>query len=104
MAGAIDAYLHMVAAAAKDVADTVARHPSSDPFEMRDPEYIERTLPALRLASDLYYRADVRGLHNIPAEGPVLLIGNHSGGTMIADTFVFSQKFYEHFGSERRFH
>jgi 1-acyl-sn-glycerol-3-phosphate acyltransferase len=34
----------------------------------------------------------------------VLLVGNHSGGTMIADTFVFTMAFYEHFGSDRRFH
>ncbi len=75
-----------------------------DPFLKRDPSYIERTLPALRLSSKLYFRADVRGLDNIPAEGPVLLVGNHSGGTWIADTFVFSQYFYDHFGPERRFH
>src|SRR5947209_11583441 len=104
MPGAIEAYLHMAAAAAKDAADTVTRHPSSDPFEQRDSEYIEQTLPALRLASDLYYRADVRGLEHIPAEGPVLLVGNHSGGTLIADTFVFAQAFYDHFGVQRRFH
>ena len=75
-----------------------------DPFRKRDPGYIERTLPALRLSSKLYFRADVRGLENIPPEGPVLLVGNHSGGTWIADTFVFSQSFYDHFGAERRFH
>ena len=34
----------------------------------------------------------------------MLLVGNHSGGTWIADTFVFSQCFYDHFGSGRRFH
>jgi 1-acyl-sn-glycerol-3-phosphate acyltransferase len=34
----------------------------------------------------------------------VLLVGNHSGGTMIADTFVFAQAFYDHFGPDRRFH
>jgi 1-acyl-sn-glycerol-3-phosphate acyltransferase len=34
----------------------------------------------------------------------VLLVGNHSGGTLIADTFVFAQHFYDHFGPERRFH
>jgi 1-acyl-sn-glycerol-3-phosphate acyltransferase len=33
----------------------------------------------------------------------VLLVGNHSGGTMIADTFVFAHAFYEHFGPDRRF-
>jgi 1-acyl-sn-glycerol-3-phosphate acyltransferase len=34
----------------------------------------------------------------------VLLVGNHSGGTLIADTFVFGQAFYDHFGSDRRFY
>jgi 1-acyl-sn-glycerol-3-phosphate acyltransferase len=71
---------------------------------MRDPEYIDRTLPAVRLASQFYFRADVRGLEHIPPEGPVLLVGNHSGGTLIADTFVFGQHFYDRFGAERRFH
>ena len=31
------------------------------------------------------YPGDVEGLENIPSEGPVLLVGNHSGGTLIAD-------------------
>ena len=35
---------------------------------------------------------------------PSLLVGNHSGGLMIADTFVFSAAFYDHFGPDRRFH
>jgi hypothetical protein len=34
----------------------------------------------------------------------VLLVGNHSGGTMIADTYVFAQAFYDHFGTERPFY
>src|SRR4051794_22242740 len=69
-----------------------------------DPHYIRTTLPALRAMSKIYFRAEVRGLDNIPAEGPVLLVGNHSGGTLIADTFVFAQAFYYRFGPLRRFH
>ncbi|HET8822783.1 MAG TPA: lysophospholipid acyltransferase family protein [Thermoleophilaceae bacterium] len=69
-----------------------------------DPAYIRTTLPALRALSKLYFRAEVRGLGNIPEKGPVLLVGNHSGGTLIADTFVFAQAFYDHFGPLRRFH
>jgi 1-acyl-sn-glycerol-3-phosphate acyltransferase len=69
-----------------------------------DPHYIRTTLPALRAMSKLYFRAEVHGLDNIPPEGPVLLVGNHSGGTLIADTFVFAQGFYDHFGPLRRFH
>ena len=102
--GAAEANLRMIAAAAEDIAEAVTGRRSSDPFAFRDPRYIERTLPALRVWSKLYFRADVRGLDHIPAEGPVLLVGNHSGGTYIADTFVFSQAFYDHFGTERRFH
>ena len=56
----------------------------------RDPHYIRKTLPALRAMSDVYFRPEVRGLENIPADGPALLVGNHSGGTLIADTFVFA--------------
>jgi 1-acyl-sn-glycerol-3-phosphate acyltransferase len=34
----------------------------------------------------------------------VLLVGNHSGGTLIADTFVLAHAFYEYFGPDQRFH
>jgi 1-acyl-sn-glycerol-3-phosphate acyltransferase len=69
-----------------------------------DPDYIRRTLPLYKATFGSYFRGEVRGLENIPAEGPSLLVGNHSGGTMIADTFVFSFCFYDRFGPERRFH
>ena len=102
--GPLGAGLRMLGAAASDVAGAVGGSWPTDPLSERDPEYIRETLPALRLLSSLYFRADVRGLENIPATGPVLLVGNHSGGAMIADTFVFAQAFYDHFGPERRFH
>ena len=101
---AAEAYLRMLTAAVGDLADTASGQRRSDPFEFRDPRYVERTLPALRLWSNYYFRADVRGLEHIPPEGPVLLVGNHSGGTVIVDTFVFAQAFYDRFGAERRFY
>ena len=75
-----------------------------DPLDAWDPEHIRRTLPLLHAINAAYFRPDVRGLENIPAGEPSLLVGNHSGGLMIADTFVFSEAFYEHFGPDRRFH
>jgi 1-acyl-sn-glycerol-3-phosphate acyltransferase len=75
-----------------------------DWFDRRDPEHIRRTLPGMKAYAQLYHRAEVRGLDNIPEDGPVLLVGNHSGGTLIADTFVFAAAFYEHFGTQRTFH
>jgi 1-acyl-sn-glycerol-3-phosphate acyltransferase len=108
--GPVEGVLRMLGAVAGDVvsaADVLGvlnGHGAVDPLAARDPEYIARTLPALGVMSHGYFRGEVRGLRNIPREGPVLLVGNHSGGTLIADTFVFAHAFYEHFGPERRFY
>src|SRR4051794_30962085 len=70
----------------------------------RDPDYIRESLPRLWLLASLYFRGEVRGLGNIPEEGPVLLVGNHSGGNVTPDTHVFTLAFSAYFGVERRFH
>lgn len=69
-----------------------------------DPDYIRRVLPLWRATLCNYFRAEVHGLDNIPSSGPSLLVGNHSGGTYIADTFILAIEFYAHFGPERRSH
>jgi 1-acyl-sn-glycerol-3-phosphate acyltransferase len=79
------------------------RVPTAD-LDERDPDYIRETLPGLWMLASLYFRADVRGLQNIPEEGPVLLVGNHSGGNVTPDTHVFTLAFSTYFGVERRFH
>ena len=81
----------------------IARVPKAD-LDQRDPDYIRDQLPGLWMLASLYFRADVRGLHRIPAEGPVLLVGNHSGGNVPADTFVFTLAFCSYFGVERPFY
>ena len=80
-----------------------ARIPTAD-LDDRDPDYIRENLPGLWVLASFYFRADVRGLENIPAEGPVLLVGNHSGGNVTPDTMVFTLAFLGHFGVERRLH
>lgn len=75
-----------------------------DPLEERDTDFIRATLAGHSRLADVYVRPKVRGLENIPPEGPVLLVGNHSGGTLIVDTFAFAYAFYSHFGAERPFH
>ena len=40
----------------------------------RDPEFIRRTLPVWAGVRPRYFRADVRGLDRVPADGPVLLL------------------------------
>ncbi len=73
------------------------------PLDDRDPDYIRRTLPLFNRAVQAYFRGEVRGLERIPKKGAALLVGNHSGGNFIADTFVFSYAFYDRFGADRPF-
>jgi 1-acyl-sn-glycerol-3-phosphate acyltransferase len=77
--------------------------PAAD-LDERDTDYIRETLPGLWALASLYFRADVRGLHHIQREGPVLLVGNHSGGMMAPDLFVFVLAFSTYFGVERAFY
>ncbi len=79
------------------------RVPRAD-LDERDPDYIRESLPRLWVLASLYFRAEVRGLERIPSKGPVLLVGNHSGGNLTPDTSVFTLAFNTHFGVERRFY
>jgi 1-acyl-sn-glycerol-3-phosphate acyltransferase len=89
---------------ARDLASQVAsRIPTAD-LDERDPDYIREQLPGLWLLASLYFRAEVRGLGNIPEDGAVLLVGNHSGGNLTPDTSVFTLAFSAYFGVERSFY
>ncbi|HEV2057934.1 MAG TPA: lysophospholipid acyltransferase family protein [Solirubrobacteraceae bacterium] len=79
------------------------RVPAAD-LDERDPDFIRETLPGQWLLASLWFRGEVRGLGNVPEEGPVLLVGNHSGGNVSPDSLVFTLAFSTYFGVERRFH
>src|SRR4030095_766426 len=61
------------------------------------------TIRRLWLISSLSFRGEVRALGNVPEDGPVLLVGNHSGGNLTPDTHVFTLAFSTYFGVERKF-
>jgi 1-acyl-sn-glycerol-3-phosphate acyltransferase len=90
----------LVSALAGRVRDLVPR----GDLDERDTDYIRETLPGLWMLASVWFRADVRGLHHVPREGPVLLVGNHSGGMVAPDLFVFVLAFSTYFGVERRFY
>jgi 1-acyl-sn-glycerol-3-phosphate acyltransferase len=94
----------MVARVIGAIAQEAQRRVPAADLDERDPDYIRETLPRLWMLASLYFRAEVRGLQHIPEEGPVLLVGNHSGGNLTPDTHVFTLAFSTYFGVERRFH
>jgi 1-acyl-sn-glycerol-3-phosphate acyltransferase len=93
----------LAAAAARFVRGRISERLSAR-LEDRDPDYLREALPLLWLLSTFYFRAEVRDLGNVPVDRPALLVGNHSGGNIIVDTFIFSLAFSTYFGVERPFH
>jgi 1-acyl-sn-glycerol-3-phosphate acyltransferase len=79
------------------------RIPAAD-LDERDPDYIRDNLPRLWLLATLWFRAEVRGLGNIPEDGPVLLVGNHTGGNVAPETGIFTLAFNTYFGVERAYY
>jgi 1-acyl-sn-glycerol-3-phosphate acyltransferase len=70
----------------------------------RDPDYIRENLPLSWLWATLWYRAEVRNMGNVPEHGPVLLVGNHTGGNMSPEVVVLPMAFSTYFGVERSFY
>jgi 1-acyl-sn-glycerol-3-phosphate acyltransferase len=70
----------------------------------RDPDYIRENLPLSWLAATLWYRAEVRNMGNVPENGPVLLVGNHTGGNMAPEVVILPMAFSTYFGVERPFY
>src|SRR5687767_5246976 len=52
---------------------------TEEPVEPRDPELVSLLADLFRWAGRHYFRLRVEGLEHVPAEGPVLLVGNHNG-------------------------
>ena len=74
----------------RGLAGMVQRQIPRADLDERDPDFIREQLPLFWLFSSIWFRGEVRGLGNIPDDGPVLLVGNHSGGNMIPDTMVLT--------------
>jgi len=103
-AGPADRGPSLAGRAARALARQVtSRIPAAD-LDERDPDYIRDNLPGLWLLASLWFRGEVRGLGNVPDDGPVLLVGNHSGGNLTPDTGVFTLAFSAYFGVERPFY
>lgn len=65
----------------------------------RDPEFIRRNQGLLELWAS-YFRPEVRGWENLPAEGPFLVVGNHSGGATPPDLPILMTAWWRERGVE----
>ena len=59
-----------------------------DRLDNRDPEVVARAIGMLEPALEAFFDPVVRGIERIP-EGAALYVGNHNGGLLSADTFIF---------------
>jgi len=81
-----------------------ARRALTADLDDRDPDYVRENLAIAWLAATLWYRAEVRNMGNVPEDGPVLLVGNHTGGNMSPEVIVLPLAFSTFFGVERPFY
>jgi 1-acyl-sn-glycerol-3-phosphate acyltransferase len=89
---------------ARELASQVQQRIPRADLDERDPDFIRERLPLMWMVASVWFRGEVRGLGNIPDSGPVLLVGNHSGGNLTPDTIIFTLAFSTFFGVERRFY
>lgn len=73
----------------------------SDDIAARDPELVDLFLEGFHLLAKTYFRVETEGVANVPATGPVLLVGNHSGGLVPTEGFFTALALHEHFGRKR---
>jgi 1-acyl-sn-glycerol-3-phosphate acyltransferase len=71
---------------------------SEDPFQ-RDPAVVRLMLPLIK-AINRYFGAEIRGWENLPKDGAVLIVGNHSGGAQTIDVAPLFERWVETRGLE----
>jgi 1-acyl-sn-glycerol-3-phosphate acyltransferase len=76
----------------------LAQHRRTNPFG-RDPSLLREMVPLLR-ALNFYFATEVRGWENLPARGPFLVVGNHSGGAESHDFWFFLATWLERRGAD----
>ncbi len=73
---------------------------TTDFLGQRDPAYVAKVLPFLKLAMKGYFRSEVRDIDKVP-DGGALLVGNHSGGLLAMDVPIIAVAFADTFGADR---
>jgi 1-acyl-sn-glycerol-3-phosphate acyltransferase len=75
-------------------------HAAAEDVAARDPALLGLIDDLLHLLAR-YFRLRVEGIENVPATGPVLLVGNHNGGLLPTDGFFTSMAIHDRLGGDR---
>jgi len=73
----------------------------ADDVHARDPELLELIGDLYRWLGKHYFRLRIEGIENVPAQGPVLFVGNHSGGFLPSEGFFTEIAIGDRFGPDR---
>lgn len=65
----------------------------------RDPEFLRSARPFLELYAS-YFRPEVRGFDRLPEHGPMLVVGNHSGGQLPPDVPILLTAWWRERGED----
>jgi 1-acyl-sn-glycerol-3-phosphate acyltransferase len=80
----------------------LAEPDGSPDLDARDEALIELAADLIRAVGRHYFRVRITGIEHFPARGPVLLVGNHSGGLMPFEGLFTAQAIHDRHGAERR--
>jgi 1-acyl-sn-glycerol-3-phosphate acyltransferase len=72
----------------------------NDELAKRDPNFVAKAMPFVRLPVRRWFRSQVSGIENIP-DGGALIVSNHSGGVITFDLPVLAVAFFDKFGLDR---
>ena len=76
-----------------------APDPSAPAWEPLDPDYLESVIGEIfGPLSDSYFRPRLMRLDRLPAQGPLILAGNHSGSAFPYDAMVLDSLLYRRSG------
>jgi 1-acyl-sn-glycerol-3-phosphate acyltransferase len=75
---------------------------AGDRFEF-DEKFTRRILRITDPLMRAYFRAELRGAHNLPAE-QTILVANHDGGMLPLDGFVLGSGWHHHHGFQKPLH
>jgi 1-acyl-sn-glycerol-3-phosphate acyltransferase len=74
---------------------------AADDIAARDPRFVLLVGEVYRWLAAHYFRLRMTGTENVPAEGPVLFVGNHSGGLLPSEGFYTAMAIWDRFGPSR---